>query len=164
VKVIIAATLFILTSMVGSGQDPQPHSDTVTQEVSNSIVGPKIDLAGKLPEDFDWPAFFASSDQSTGGRAMSALSAHLVLRKRIDQICAAQRKFLTEKKDQKALDSYNKMQELWELAANAEIAFVGSEYEGGTEAKVSFATHRFKVYLRRVCELRDIAATAHFYK
>ncbi len=95
---------------------------------------------------------------------MAAFSAHAVLKERIDQICAAQRKFLTERKNQKALDSYNKMHELWEQAANAEIAFVGSEYEGGTEAKVSFATHRFKVYLRRIRELKDIATTAHFFE
>ena len=93
---------------------------------------------------------------------MAAVSAHFVLRERIDQICSAQRKILSEKKNQKALDSYNKMQELWEQAANAEIAFMGSEYEGGSEAKVSFATHRFKVYLRRIRELQDIAGTAHF--
>ena len=95
---------------------------------------------------------------------MSAISAHTVMKERIDQICAAQRMSLTKKKDQKALDSYNKMQDLWEQAADAEIAFVGSEYEGGTEAKVSFATHRFRVYLRRIHELKEIAATAHFYE
>jgi len=155
-KAVIVATFFILSSIMGYGQDAEQHSG------SNSFSGPKIDLAGKLPEDFDWSAYFARSDQSTGGRAMTALSAHLVLRERIDQICSAQRKALSESKNQKALDSYNKMQELWEQAANAEIAFVGSEYEGGTEAKVSFATHRFKVYLRRIRELQEIARTAHF--
>jgi hypothetical protein len=148
--------------MIGSGQNAQSQSDTVSQGFSNSFVGPKIDLAGKLPEDFDWSNYFANSDESTGGRAMSAVSAHIVLRERIDQICSAQRKALSESKNQKALDSYNKMQELWEQAASAEIAFVGSEYEGGSEAKVSFATHRFKVYLRRIRELHDIGRTAHF--
>jgi hypothetical protein len=161
-KAVIITTFFILAPMVGSCQKSSSDSDSVVRGGGSSGSHPKIDLAGKLPEDFDWPAFFAGSDQSTGGRAMAALSAHVVLRERIDQICAAQRKFLLERKNQKALDSYNKMQELWEQAANAEIAFVGSEYEGGTEAKVSFAKHRFKVYLRRIRELRDIAATAHF--
>ena len=96
-KAVIVATFFILSSILGSGQDAEPHSG------SKSILDPKIDLADKLPEDFDWPAYFARSDQSTGGRAMAAVSAHFVLRERIDQICSAQRKILSEKKNQKAM-------------------------------------------------------------
>jgi hypothetical protein len=46
--------------------------------------------------------------------------------------------------------------------ADAEIAFVGSAWDGGTGAKAAYPQHRFKVCLRRVKELRQLKADSLF--
>ena len=159
-NVCVILTLFSM-SQIGYAQKP---TDGVSPAATrhDDVFDPKIELGTKLPEDFDWNTHFSKADQSTGSRWAYAVAAHQILRARLDELCSMYRKKLILKKDQRALDAFDKMQQMWEQAAEAEIRFVGSEYEGGSEAKVSFATQRFKVYLRRVQELMDIGKSAHF--
>ena len=156
----------ILLTVTGCERKPvtTPAAPPTNNRQVESGFDPKIDLGGKPAEEYDWDGFFARADQSTGSRWSYAAAAHEVMRERLDQLCSGMRKTLSEKQDHKALETFNRMQELWEQAAAAEIAFVGSEYEGGSEAKVSFASHRFKVDLRRVRELLDLGGTAHFFQ
>lgn len=86
------------------------------------------------------------------------------MKARIDQMCDSYRQELTKRQAQNALEAFNHMQTLWEQAANAEIGFVGSAYEGGSELKTACARHRFRVYLRRVRELSELSKAAHFDK
>lgn len=116
----------------------------------------KIDLAGKAPEDFDWRAYFATSNQSTYSDYALLFNAHKVLRARIDELCQQYRSLMTSRKQAEALAIFDEMQQHWEKFAAAEIQFVGSAWDGGSGAKVAYAHHRFEVYLRRVKELRSL--------
>ncbi len=151
----------IISSLSCFGGEPTRVASPVV--ASDASLDPKSELAGKLAEDFDWTGYFGRAADSTGVRYSFAATANQVMRGRLDQLCAAMRETLGKTSPQ-ALESFDRMQKLWEQSAEAEIAFVGSEYEGGSQAKVSFATHRFKVYLRRVRELKELAKTAHFYQ
>lgn len=159
----VCVWMLVMAMKVAPGQEAKPMVVATTlREADPGFLGSEVDLGGKLPEEFDWQSFFQKSDGSTGSRMMYAVAAHKALKKRMDEISAAQRQLLVKQKDEAALALYDKMQDLWKQAADAEVAFVGSEYAGGSEAKVSYAAHRFQVYLRRVQELRVLGDTAHF--
>ena len=161
-KVCVILSLFLM-SLIGYAQKPTGPAPLASAR-HDDVFDPKIELGTKLPEDFDWKTHFSKADQSTGSQWAYAVAAHKVLKARLDELHSLYRQKLIKKKDQKTLDAFDKMQQLWEQAAEAEISFVGSEYEGGSEAKVSFATQRFKVYLRRVQELKDLGTSAHFFE
>lgn len=148
-----------LLSLNGSAQE---SASTPVPTLADMRMAPKIELGTTLPEDFDWHAHFAKANQSTFSRYAHLASSHEILKSRIDQLCSSYRQKLIERKYQKALEVFNKMQVHWEQAAEAEIQFAGLEYEGGSEAKVSFAAQRFRVYLRRVRELKDLGSRSYF--
>lgn len=120
----------------------------------------KIDLGGKTPEDFDWKAYFATTDNSTASDYILAHNAHKVLRARIDELCQQYRELMTSRKQTDALKIFDEMQQHWEKFANSEIQFVGSAWDGGSGAKVAYASHRFDIYLRRVKELQYLKAAS----
>lgn len=140
-----------------TGQDRQSQA-----QPSHSLpeLDQKIDLGGKDPEDYDWKAYFATSDSSTASDYILANNAHKVLRARIDELCKQYRELMTRRKQTDALKIFDQMQQHWEKLADAEIHFVGSAWEGGSGAKVAYASHRFDVYLRRVKELRLLKAAS----
>ncbi|MEN9284837.1 MAG: hypothetical protein RLZZ179_2330 [Verrucomicrobiota bacterium] len=144
---LIAASLSLM------GQDGQPQ-----KRVSLGIadLDQKIDLGGKAPEDYDWKAYFATTDNSTASDYILASNAHKVLRSRIDELCQQYRELMTGRKQTDVLKVFEEMQQHWEKFAASEILFVGSAWDGGSGAKVAYASHRFEVYLRRVKELRSL--------
>ena len=142
---VLAASPFI------KGQDRQPQKRA---SVGLPEFDQKIDLGGKAPEDYDWKAYFATTDNSTASDYILAHNAHKVLRARIDELCQQYRELMTRRKQTDALKVFDEMQQHWEKFAASEIQFVGSAWDGGSGAKVAYASHRFDIYLRRVKELR----------
>jgi hypothetical protein len=126
---------------------------TTQKQASLTPDSEPLDLGGSLPEDYDWKTYFATSDGSTASDWRLAYRAHQVLRPRIDALCTQYRELMKKRGDEKALAIFNEMQEHWEKFAAAEILFVGSAWDGGSGAKVAYASHRFEVYLRRIKEL-----------
>lgn len=124
----------------------------------STLTGADIDLKGNLPEQFDWIAYFKDGDQSTAGQMNLAQSAAVLLKARIDQLCAQYRALMTKRGDTEAVKQFDEMQQNWEKAANAEVHFVGSAWDGGSGAKEAYPKHRFKVYLRRLKELIELKA------
>jgi uncharacterized protein YecT (DUF1311 family) len=121
----------------------------------------EIELAGKTPEDFDWEAYFATTDNSTRSDYTLAYNAHKVLRTRIDELCAQYRELMISRNQTQALALFDEAQQHWEKFAASEIQFVGSAWDGGSGAKVAYARHRFKVYLTRAKELTSLKGSMH---
>ena len=143
----------IALSLSATAQIEQPQK-TLEPDLPN--LDQKIDFGGKAPEDYDWKAYFATSDSSTVSDYFVAYNAHKVLRARIDELCQQYRDLMTRRNQTDALKVFDEMQQHWEKFAAAEIQFVGSAWDGGSGAKVAYAHHRFVVYLRRAKELRKL--------
>jgi hypothetical protein len=158
---LLCCTLLSLPLFAQVGE--KSESRAPSQKQARFMPGEEpVELGGKLPEDYDWNAFFATSDGSNASAWSLAFRAHKVLRVRIDELCTQYRALMSSRGDTKALAIFNEMQEHWEKFAEAEIRFVGSAWEGGSGAKVAYASHRFEVYLRRLKELvRLKAASMH---
>jgi uncharacterized protein YecT (DUF1311 family) len=151
-RTLVTACLIAMILSV-TAQDEQ-HQKALSPELP--YPAKKIDLGSKAPEDYDWKAYFATTDSSTASDFILAFSAHTVLRARIDELCQQYRDLMTRRKQTDALKVFDEMQQNWEKFAASEIQFVGSAWDGGSGAKVAYAHHRFEVYLRRVKELRSL--------
>ena len=53
---------------------------------------------------------------------------------------------MTKRGDTEAVKLFDEMQQHWQRAADAEVAFVGSAWGNGSGANEAFPKHRFKVY------------------
>jgi len=148
---LLAASPFVM----GQNRQSQKPASVGLPELDQ-----KIDLGGKTPEDFDWKAYFATTDNSTASDYILAHNAHKVLRTRIDELCQQYRELMTSRKQTDALKIFDEMQQHWEKFAASEIQFVGSAWDGGSGAKVAYASHRFDIYLRRVKELQYLKAAS----
>jgi len=122
----------------------------------SALMADEIDLSGRLPQDFDWRGYFEHGDQSTGGQASLANSAVTLLKTRVDQLCTEYRVLMKKRGDTEALKLFDEMQQHWQRAADAEVAFVGSAWGDGSGAKEAYPKHRFKVYFRRLKELLEL--------
>jgi uncharacterized protein YecT (DUF1311 family) len=118
--------------------------------------GSTIDLKGKPAEEFDWDAYFSQGDGSTATQMTQAWDAVEVLKRRMDELCKQYRALMTKSGDLEAVKLFDALQENWLKFADAEVAFVGASWEGGSGQKAAIPHHRFVVYLRRLKELRDL--------
>ena len=125
-------------------------------DISPPPVSDEINLQGKLPEDFDWPAYFDEGDQSVSSDMIHAQAATAVLKQRMDELCAQYRALMAKRGETEALKLFNEMQEHWQKSADAEVAFVGSPWDGGSGARAAYPMERFKVYLQRVKDLKEL--------
>src|SRR2546426_2301308 len=86
---------------------------------SNILLSADVDLQDKLPEDFNWSAYFSEGDQSVSGEMVAAQAATAVLKRRIDELCAQYRALMTKRGDAEAVKQFDTMQELWQKFAEA---------------------------------------------
>ena len=129
---------------------------------SDDFEDGKINLRGKLPEQFDWDAYFERGDQSTSEQRELALEGVKVLKERVEQLCAQYRADLEKRATPEAVKLFDEMQQHWEEFANAEVELVGSAYQGGSGAHEAYPKHRLKVYLRRARELVELQGDCMF--
>jgi uncharacterized protein YecT (DUF1311 family) len=130
--------------------------------MASAVYGDPIDLKGKVAEDFDWPAYFASGTDSTADQMTKAQDAVGVLKLRMDELCKQYRELMAKRGDVEAVKLFDTLQENWLKFADAEVAFVGASWAGGSGQKAAIPHHRFTVYLRRLKELRDLKAHSLF--
>lgn len=121
-----------------------------------------IDLKGKLAEDYDWDAYFASGDGSTATQMIQAQDAVAILKRRMNELCKEYRDLMTKRGDLSAVKLFDTLQENWSKFAESEVAFVAASWEGGSGQKAAFPQHRFTVYMRRLKELRDLKGHSLF--
>lgn len=124
--------------------------------------GEPIDLKGKPAEEFDWDSLFASGEHSTATEMTQAQSAVEALKHRMDELCQEYRKLMTNRGDLEAVSLFNSLQANWLKFADAEVAFVGASWGGGSGQRAAILRHRFVVYLRRLKELRDLKSHSLF--
>jgi uncharacterized protein YecT (DUF1311 family) len=124
--------------------------------------GDRVDLKGKLAEEFDWDAYFASGDNSTATQRLQALGAVEVLKQRMDELCKEYRELMTKRGDLEAVKLFDTLQGNWLKFADSEVAFVGASWGEGSGRKAAAPRHQFIVYLRRLKELRDLKAQSLF--
>ena len=126
------------------------------------LMGADINLKGKLPEDFDWAAYFENGDSSTGGQMVLANAAANLLKNRMDELCNRYRALLTKRGDPETARLFDEMQANWQRAADAEVSLVGSAWGDGSGAKEAYPKQRFKIYLRRIKELKALKSDCMF--
>lgn len=124
--------------------------------------GDTINLNGKPAEDFDWNAYFEAGDHSTATEMVQAQEAVRVLKQRMDELCKQYRDLMTKRGDLEAVKLFDNLQENWLRFVDAEVAFVGASWSGGSGQKAAIPRHRFVVYLRRVKELRELKSQSLF--
>jgi len=120
------------------------------------------DLRSTPPEDFYWEGYFSSGDRSASSDSSRARTAAAILQRRLNELCEQYRALLRERNATEALALFDSMQEHWQKMADAEVAFVGTSWKGGSGARVAIPQHRFKVVLRRVKELRELKSDSLF--
>ena len=118
-------------------------------------AGP-LDLKGRPAEDYDWDAYFSSGDGSTATQMAQAQNAVEVLQHRMEELCKQYRALMTKNGDLDAVKMFDTLQAKWQQFADAEIAFVGASWSGGSGQKAAIPRHRFVMYLRRLKELREL--------
>lgn len=121
-----------------------------------------IDLGGSKAEDFDWDGFFAQGDSSTAAQMILTQRAVGVLERRLDELCREYCELMTKRGDLEGVKLFNALQENWREFADSEVAFVGASWEGGSGQKAAVPQHRFRLYLRRVKELKELKAQSLF--
>ncbi|WP_133796974.1 DUF1311 domain-containing protein [Prosthecobacter fusiformis] len=121
-----------------------------------------LDLHGQTPEDFDWKAHFAKGDGTSSDQLQQMLVASRIFRKRMDELSGQYRKLMTDRGNDEGVKLYNVMQEHWENLAQAELAFVGASWSEGSGKKEALAKHRFKIYLRRLKEMKELKSDSLF--
>ena len=70
---------------------------TLVLLMASSACGDPIDLKGKVAEDFDWGANFASGTGSTADQMTQAQAAVEVLKVRMDALCKQYRELMTKR-------------------------------------------------------------------
>ena len=116
----------------------------------------KIELKGKLPEDFDWNSWFSEGDQSVSGEMVHAREAAALLERRMKELCDEYRAKMTKDGALEAVKLFNEMQEYWEKSASCQIDWVGSWWDEGSGARAEYPKAHFRVVLRRIKELREL--------
>jgi len=130
--------------------------------VASLASSKSIDLNGKHAEEFDWNVYFESGDGSTSTVMLQAQEAVRILRLRMDELCKQYRDLMTQRGEHEAVKLFDNMQENWMRYSEAEVAFVGTAWNGGSGQRAAIPRHRFIVHLRRVKELRGLKAQSLF--
>jgi uncharacterized protein YecT (DUF1311 family) len=91
-----------------------------------------------------------------------AQEAVVVLKQRMEELCKQYRDLMTKRGDLEAVKLFDSLQEKWLSFAEAEVAFVGASWNGGSGQKAAFPRHRFEVYLRRIKDLRELKSQSLF--
>jgi hypothetical protein len=104
------------------------------------------------PESFNWTAY-VNEGLSVSDEMMRAEAGATALKKRIDEISATYVSLLKKRGDLEDVKLFEEMQAQWAKAVDAEVAFVGHGWTGGSGARAAYPRARMECYLRRVKEL-----------
>jgi len=122
---------------------------------SFTLADELTESAKAKPETFNWDQYVRDG-ASVSDEMFRAEEGVQILAQRMDQILASYRKLLESNKDIEELRLLNDMQAAWQKAADAEVAFIGGAWVGGSGARAAFPRARMECYLRHVKDLVEM--------
>lgn len=124
-------------------------SQTLVDEFLKSAE--TVELGDVLPENYDWDAYI-SEGQSTADEMTRAYSGIKMVMPRLEQLVAELRGIL--KNDVKSLERFDKLNSLWQQAADIEVNWIGETWAGGTQQKAAIPKARLRTLTMRVQYLK----------
>ncbi len=123
-------------------------------------LAPDVDLGDTLPEHYDWDAYIDGAD-SVSEEMSRAWSGIKHVEPRLGKILEECRAIL--RKDERTLQAFEKINELWVQADDLEVAAVSAYWEGGSQRRAAVPRARLRTLLRRIRNLEELKTNSGLF-